>query len=189
MAPVLDGSAPVSWPTWLVRAFLLEAAARDALGEPAAAGNAVEHALNLAEPDRALSAFLLAPAPDLLARHARQCTKHVALIAEISRLRPGEHAEPERYLEPTRPRPHPRGSLEGSAPQLVDPISQSESRVLRYLPTNLTASEIAGELFVSVNTVRTHMRHLFAKLGVHRRTEAVDRARALGLLTASRHTP
>jgi LuxR family transcriptional regulator, maltose regulon positive regulatory protein len=55
--------------------------------------------------------------------------------------------------------------------------------VLRYLPTNLSAPEIARELSVSVSTIRTHIRHLFAKLGVHRRTEAVAQARALGLLT------
>ena len=58
-------------------------------------------------------------------------------------------------------------------------------RVLRYLPTNLSAPEIASELFVSANTVRTHMRHVYAKLGVHRRAEAVERARDLGLLAPS----
>jgi LuxR family maltose regulon positive regulatory protein len=57
--------------------------------------------------------------------------------------------------------------------------------VLRYLPTNLPAPEIAGQLSVSVNTVRTHMRHLYEKLGAHRRADAVDRARALGLLAPS----
>jgi LuxR family maltose regulon positive regulatory protein len=60
--------------------------------------------------------------------------------------------------------------------------------VLRYLPTNLSAPEIARELSVSVHTVRTHIRHLFAKLGVHGRTEAVARARALGLLAPSGRT-
>jgi LuxR family maltose regulon positive regulatory protein len=54
--------------------------------------------------------------------------------------------------------------------------------VLRYLPTHPTATEIADELYVSVSTVKTHISHLYAKLGSHRRTEAVDRARALGLL-------
>jgi LuxR family transcriptional regulator, maltose regulon positive regulatory protein len=61
--------------------------------------------------------------------------------------------------------------------------------VLRYLPTNLSAPEVARELSLSVHTVRTHMRHIFAKLGVHRRTEAVTRARALSLLAPSPRAP
>jgi LuxR family transcriptional regulator, maltose regulon positive regulatory protein len=64
-------------------------------------------------------------------------------------------------------------------------LTESETRVLRYLPTHLTAPEIANELFLSVNTVSTHTRHLYAKLGAHSRHEAVDRARALGLLAPS----
>jgi LuxR family maltose regulon positive regulatory protein len=54
--------------------------------------------------------------------------------------------------------------------------------VLRYLPSNLSAPEIAGEMFLSTSTVKTHMRHIYEKLDAHRRTEAVERARALGLL-------
>jgi LuxR family transcriptional regulator, maltose regulon positive regulatory protein len=57
--------------------------------------------------------------------------------------------------------------------------------VLRYLPTNLSAREIANELYVSPNTVKTHLHHLYTKLGTHRRSEAVERARALGLLAPS----
>jgi LuxR family maltose regulon positive regulatory protein len=49
----------------------------------------------------------------------------------------------------------------------------------------LSAPEIARELSLSVHTVRTHVRHLFAKLGVHGRAEAVERARGLGLLAPS----
>ena len=50
------------------------------------------------------------------------------------------------------------------------------------MQTSLSAPEIARELYVSVNTVRTHTRHLYDKLGAHRRLEAIDRARAVGLL-------
>jgi len=59
--------------------------------------------------------------------------------------------------------------------------------VLRYLPTNLPVPQIAAQLYVSVHTVKTHMKHLYAKLGTHTRAEAVDRARSLGLLAPSPH--
>jgi LuxR family maltose regulon positive regulatory protein len=61
--------------------------------------------------------------------------------------------------------------------------------LLRYLPTNLSAPEIAAHVSLSVNTVRTHVRHLYEKLGVHGRTEAVEHARALGLLAPSSRRP
>jgi LuxR family transcriptional regulator, maltose regulon positive regulatory protein len=181
LAPVLDGSAPLPWPdcprgrrrlarsAWLAQPFLLEAIARDALSDPAAAGRAVERALDLAEPDGALWWFVLHPAPGVLERHARHGTAHAALIADILSLLAGR-----------RPAPPPAG------PRLpLEPLSGSELRVLRYLPTNLSGPEIAGELCVSHNTVRTHVTHLYGKLGAHTRAEAVARARALGLLAPS----
>jgi LuxR family maltose regulon positive regulatory protein len=174
LAPVLDGSVPVVNPrVWLIRAFLLEAIARDALGD-AAAGRALEHALDLAEPDSVLFPFLLHPAPGLLERHARRRTRHAALISEI--LSPLAGA---RRSAPSA----------GEPPRLSAPISSSEIRVLRYLPTNLSAPEIAGELTLSVNTIRTHVRRLYEKLGASSRTEAVERARALGLLAPSSRRP
>jgi LuxR family maltose regulon positive regulatory protein len=165
LTPVLDRSAPVPWSGWLAQAFLLDAIARDALGDSRAAATAVERALDLAEPDGVLTMFLLHPVPGLLERHARQRTAHAALIAEILGLLAGQAP-----ASPAGPRP------------LLEPLSDSEIRVLRYLPTNLSGPEIAVELYVSLNTVRTHMRHLYAKLGTHRRADTVARARALGLL-------
>jgi LuxR family maltose regulon positive regulatory protein len=177
VAPVLDGSAPVVWSAWLAEAFLLEAIARDALDDPGAAGRALEQALDLAEPDRALLWFALHPVPGLLQRHARHRTAHPALIADILSLLAGQASAP-----PAGPPP----SLAPLAPlPPLAPLSDSEIRVLRYLPTNLSAPQIASELYVSHNTVRTHMRHLYAKLGTHRRYETVERARALGLLAPS----
>jgi LuxR family transcriptional regulator, maltose regulon positive regulatory protein len=175
LAPILDGASAVL--PWIGRAhaFLLEAIARDALGDPAAAGRALERALDLAEPDGALSLFLLHPAPGLLERRARHGTAHAALITEIQGL-----------LAEKRPAPPP-GSQAGWARSrgLDEQLTDSETRVLRYLPTQLTRPEIANELFLSLNTVSTHTRHLYAKLGVHSRREAVYRARALGLLAPS----
>jgi LuxR family transcriptional regulator, maltose regulon positive regulatory protein len=66
-------------------------------------------------------------------------------------------------------------------------LTHGETRVLRYLPTNLSAQEIADELYLSVNTVKTHQRHVYQKLGARSRTQAVERARALGLLAPSSH--
>ena len=171
LAPVLDGSILGGWRSWLAEAFLLEAIARDTLGDPAAAWSALERALDLAEPDGALLWFLLHPAPGLLERHARQRTAHAALIAQILDLLAGNEPAP----PPAGPRPP------------LDPLSKSEIRVLRYLPTHLSAPEIAGELSVSTSTVKTHMRNLYAKLSAHSRAEAVESARALGLLAPSAH--
>jgi LuxR family maltose regulon positive regulatory protein len=175
LAPVLDGAPAVLPWIGLAHAFLLEAIARDALGDPAAAGRALERALDLAEPDGALTIFLLHPAPGLLERHARHGTAHAALIAEIQGLLAGNRSAP------------PPGGQAGWAHSrgLDEQLTHSEIRVLRYLPTQLTGPEIADELILSVNTVGTHTRHLYAKLGVHSRREAVDRARALGLLAPS----
>ena len=94
LAPVLDGSALLFWPTGVAQAFLLEAIARDALGETGAAEHALERALELAEPDGMLSVFLLHPAPGLLQRHARHRTAHAALIAQILSLLAGGRPAP-----------------------------------------------------------------------------------------------
>jgi LuxR family maltose regulon positive regulatory protein len=188
LAPVLDGSARVGWRSWLVEVFLLEAIARDALGDQAAAGGALERALDLAEPEGALLWFLLHPAPGLLERQARQRTAHPALIARILALLtlfggPGGHggAGSPSVI---------RGGLAGIVPPRLaklTPLSKSELRVLRYLPTHLSGPEIAAELSVSTTTVKTHLRNLYAKLSAHSRTEAVESARTLGLLAPSAH--
>jgi LuxR family transcriptional regulator, maltose regulon positive regulatory protein len=169
VAPVIDGSAPVILRVSMTEALLLEATARDALGDPSAADSALERALDIAEPDGAVLPFLLHPVPALLERHRRR-TAHSSLLAEILTLLTGA----------SRPAPSPE-----EPPSPREPLSESETRVLRYLPTNLSAREIADELFLSWYTVKTHMRHVYAKLGTHTRHETVDRARALGLLAPS----
>ena len=64
----------------------------------------------------------------------------------------------------------------------VQPLTKAETRVLELLPTRLTGDEIATRLFVSPNTVRTHIRAIYRKLGASSRTQAVERAREVGLL-------
>jgi LuxR family maltose regulon positive regulatory protein len=173
LAPLLDDSALAMRPrVWPVQALLVEAIALDALGETGSAERALERALDLAEPEGLVLPFLLYPASGLLERHRRLGTSHVALISQILDLLSGK--------TPASPR--------AASELLREPLTQSETRVLRYLPTNLSAPEIAGELHLSLNTIRTHMRHLYAKLGAHTRAEAVESARALGLLAPSSRT-
>jgi LuxR family transcriptional regulator, maltose regulon positive regulatory protein len=180
LVPVLDGSVPVTNCGWLIQAFLLAAISGEALGDLTAAGGALEHALDLAGREGAFFAFVLHPAPELLKRHAGECTAHAGLIAEILGLLVPPPAAEEIAL------PHDQPGLSAS-PGLIETLTDSETRILHYLPTNLSAPEIADQLSVSVNTVRTHMRHVYEKLGAHRRAGAVNRARALGLLAPSPH--
>jgi LuxR family transcriptional regulator, maltose regulon positive regulatory protein len=199
LGPVVGGAAPaVSLRPWVTQAFLLEATARDRLGDRPVAERATEHALALAQPDGMLLPFLLHSAPGLLQRHARHSRSHAGLISQVLNLLAGQEpaspvggvggwvrgvrgggAPPVEAAEPETPG-HGRGGR-----GLIEPLSHSEIRVLRYLPTNLTAHEIAGQLYLSVHTVKTHIRHVYSKLGAHGRREAVERARAHGLLPST----
>ena len=166
LAPVIDGSAPALYERWArVEALLLDATARDRLGDRRAAEESLEAALELAEPEGLILPFMLWPSRELLERHPKHRTAHATLISTILDTLAGRAA-------PAR----------GPAAPLRDELSDAELRVVRYLPSNLTASEIASELVVSANTVRTHMRHIYAKLDAHSRSEAVARARELGLV-------
>jgi LuxR family maltose regulon positive regulatory protein len=162
-------AAAIDDPRWEIQALLLKARVEDALGDAGASSRALERALDLAERDGLLLPFLLHPAPELLERQSRLRTTHRSLISEILNLLAGRA-------------PALRA---GDAGPLPEPLSEAELRVLRYLPTNLRGPEIAAELFVSPNTIRMHLRNLYAKLGVHSRTDAVNRARELGLLSPS----
>jgi LuxR family transcriptional regulator, maltose regulon positive regulatory protein len=206
LASVLDGSAPVVMENGRALAYVLEAVARDAVGDADAADRALERALDLAEPDGLLLPFLLLPPKGLLERQARHRTAHAPLVAEIRGMLAGSggdggaaggHGGGSPRAGESRPPVSRQGLGRIVAPRLpeplLEPLSGSEIRVLRYLPTNLTAPEIARELSVSPNTVRTHVKSLYAKLGTHGRAGAVERARALGLLApsagAGRHQP
>ncbi len=163
---VIAGSLPVLHAGSLIEALLVRALARDQLGDARGCEAAVERALELAEPDAQTFPFVLVRPIDLLQRHPRQRTAHAALLADILDVLAGAPVRP-RVSEPL---------------PLPEALSESELRVLGYLPSNLSAPEIAAELYVSTSTVKTHMRQIYAKFDVHKRTDAVERARDLGLL-------
>jgi len=167
---VLDGSAPVIGYLTVVETHLLAGLAHRALGDQPAANQAAERALALAEPDRPVLPFLMTDSRELLEALPRHETAHGALLADILDVMHGA-SPPVRDQDPY---PQP------------EELSPGELRVLRYLPTNLSRLEIAGELSVSPNTVSTHIRSIYAKLGVRDRSSAVQRARELRLLAAGR---
>ena len=167
---VLDGDAAVLSYLTRVEAHLLDAVACRDLGDERASRQAAEQALNLAEPDRLILPFAMTGAWQLLETMPGHGTSHAALITDI--------------LDAVRA--PGRGGPNRPAMMPVEELSRSELRVLRYLPTNLTRREIAGELSVSRNTVDTHIRRIYAKLGAADRTAAVERGRELRLLSAGR---
>ena len=167
---VLDGTAPVVGYVTVVEAQLLAGLAYRELGDQRAANQATERALALAEADRLVLPFAMTGSGELLEALPRHQTAHAALLTDILDLIRGSSLTPEDR--------HPSRSAEE--------LSASELRVLRYLPTNLSRPEIATELSVSVNTVSTHIRSIYAKLGADDRSAAVHRARELRLLAAVR---
>jgi LuxR family maltose regulon positive regulatory protein len=163
---VLDGRAPVFSYLTVIEAHLLAGLAHRELGDRRAAHQAAERALALAEPDRPVLAFLMTGGRELLETLPQHQTAHAALITDIlDTMRAASPAASGRSLLPPGPE-----------------LSPGELRVLRYLPTNLSRSEIATELSVSVNTVNTHVRNIYAKLQARGRSAAVQRARELQLL-------
>ena len=169
LAPVTERSVDSLIPTWAaIHALLFDAAAHEALGGTCDAEASLERALDLAEPEGLILPFAIIPVAGLLERYPRHRTSHATFLATILDVLAGKSAAPCAEAAP-----------------LLDELSAAELRVIRYLPSNLKAPEIASELFVSTNTIRTHLRHIYAKLGAHGRAEAVARARGLGLLAPS----
>jgi LuxR family maltose regulon positive regulatory protein len=168
LTPLLDG--PRRDQVWVAAAFLLGAIACDTLGNPQAAERALQHALDLAGPDQMLSPFFSHPSRGVPERHDRYPSADGTLTGPTA----GPPSGADRLA-----------SLARTPARHLEALTHGETRVLAYLPTNLSAREIAGELYLSVNTVKTHQRHLYQKLGARSRTQAVEQARALGLIAPS----
>jgi LuxR family maltose regulon positive regulatory protein len=166
-----EDNTPLRGPAFtLVETYLLAGIAHLHLGEPSAAAAAAEAALASAEPDRLIFPFAMTQATELLNSLPRHHTAHGALLADILDLLRGSPlagTDPEHQSQP-------------------EPLSPSELRVLRFLPTNLTRPDIARELYISINTVNTHIRNIYSKLGTRDRSSAVQRARQLRLLSTAR---
>jgi LuxR family maltose regulon positive regulatory protein len=171
LGDVQEFMPPLGFPAYaLVEAHLLAGFAHLALGERNAAAAAAEAALAAAEPDRLIFPFVMNNAGELLDVLPRYQTAHSALLADVVDLLRGA----------------PASRIDQRRPPRREELSPSELRVLRYLPTNLTRPEIARTLHVSVNTVNTHVRNIYSKLGATDRSSAVRQARELRLVAIGR---
>jgi LuxR family maltose regulon positive regulatory protein len=168
LGPVLEGHAPVIYAFTLVEAHLLAARAHVELGDRRGAHAAIERALALAEPDRLIFPFVMTGSGDLLEALPRHETAHGALFIDILDVLRGASIAKDRPVLPT-----------------AQELTPTELRVLRFLPTNMTRTEIARELYLSVNTVNTQVRNIYAKLDARDRSTAVEHARELRLIASS----
>jgi LuxR family maltose regulon positive regulatory protein len=168
LAGVLDGTAPVIGDVTVVESYLLGGLAHRELGDQRAANQAAERALALAEPDRLVLPFAMTGSRELLEALPQHGTAHAALLTNILDVLHGASL----------------AAKDRSTVLPAEELSPTELRVLRFLPTNLSRPEIASELSVSVNTVNTHIRSIYAKLQARDRSSAVQRARELRLLSA-----
>ncbi|QOC90899.1 helix-turn-helix transcriptional regulator [Micromonospora craniellae] len=167
-----DWSAPSSadWPLPVrLDAALLDALLAASGGDERRAGRTVEQALDLAAPDGYRRPFTRAEPGlrDLLAAHLDSGTAHWPTVSDL-----------------VRAVDVPDGRTPAGAPgaALDEPLTERELTILRYLQSILSNVEIAAELSVSVNTVKTHVRNIYRKLDATRRRDAVRRARQLRLI-------
>ena len=179
---VLESLMPIAElrvrPTLLIEIHVLQALAHHAQGDIDPAMTALQHALSLAEPEGYVRIFadegepmltLLQEADrrsiaqDYVGQLLAACKSPTLQVSDT-----GLSSD----LKPETPKPE----------TLLEPLSEREMDVLRLLNTHLSSTEIAEQLCISANTARFHIKNIYGKLNVHRRSDAVQRARQLGLL-------
>jgi LuxR family maltose regulon positive regulatory protein len=154
----------------VIEFLILQALAAQSQGDETGAIRSLERALALAEPEGYVRIFVDEGEP--MARLLRQAVARGIAPSYVNKLLAAFGAP---VSPPSQPPPQ-------SAQALMEPLTERELEVLRFLTTHLSSTEIAEELFISVNTVRYHIKNIYGKLDVHRRTDAIQRSRELGLL-------
>ena len=161
LEPLMLGSGPFDQLRTQVEAAILAAVAADRVGDHERALACLTRALDLAAPVDLRAPFLanVTLLTGMIDRYSWQVAGTTAYAAEV--------------LDDLHPE---------ECPVFVEPLTSRERAVLEYLPTMMTNTEIARQLLVSVNTVKTHLKAVYRKLGVARRREAVLRAKQLEIL-------
>lgn len=153
----------------LIEVLMLQALAHEARGDAAQALGPLDQALTLAEPEGYVRIFAGEGAP--MARLLADARSRGVTPAYTGRLLAALDAGPAASAPPTPP-----------VDALAEPLSAREREVLRLVAEGRSNREIADRLFLALDTVKGHNRRIFAKLDVQRRTEAIARARELGLI-------
>jgi LuxR family transcriptional regulator, maltose regulon positive regulatory protein len=170
VAAALRSSAEHGWAGRRIEALLLSARMDQFYGDRSAAQAALSQALSLVAADGAIRSVLDA-GPDLL-----------DMIATSAQALPISQ-ELREALGPIQGFPAaPVPTAVASAKSLSEPLSDREHDVLRLLAEGLTNRALAARLLVAEGTIKTHLMHIYGKLGVHNRTQAIARAHALGLI-------
>ena len=157
----------------------LRALAYHAIGDHETALGALKTALSLAEPGGYVRVFI---DKGEKMRKLLQQVESDDFVDPYVRILLSAFDEMGAHLEPDTQEATPQSRVTRHPYELVDPLSEREVEVLRLLRTNLSSPEIADELVIAVSTVRTHIKNIYGKLGVHSRTQAVDEAKDLGIL-------
>ena len=154
----------------VIEILILQALAHQTLGDVPAALTALERVMALAEPEGYVRVFADEgpPMAALLKAGAKQGISRLYARRLLAAMSEAEHDSPVTQA-------------------LIDPLSERELDVLRLLGSELNGPAIARELMVSLNTVRTHTKNIYAKLAVSSRRAAVRRAQELDLLPGTRH--
>jgi LuxR family maltose regulon positive regulatory protein len=181
LAWLLEAAEKGARKTRSIEILMLQALALQGQGDSDQAITTLERALSLAEPGGFVRIFVDEGPP----------------VAELlTRMKPVEDRRMKAYIdelltavgrqEDVHPFNSSQDRLPSSVPQpLVEPLSEREIEVLQLIAEGLTNQEIASRLFLSPHTVKVHSHNIYGKLGVHNRTQAAAKARALGILPSN----
>jgi LuxR family maltose regulon positive regulatory protein len=166
--------------SFLLSLLTLQSLALFEMGDQQGAQKILRKALAIAEPEGYIREFVrtgksLVP----LLQQAYEAGIEPAFVVTLLEAIPGKHSE----IRDIGFLPLPGKQASGES--LIEPLSRREIEVLRWMAMGCTNQEIAQELVLSLHTAKTHARNIYSKLGAKNRTEAVARARLLGLLTES----
>jgi LuxR family transcriptional regulator, maltose regulon positive regulatory protein len=161
-----------SWQDERLKVMVLQALALHAHGEKDQAVHLLHDALALAEPGGFIRLFVDEGPP--MARLLSEAAARGMAPEYTQRLLAA--------FSPVGPSQSLPGRVDGPQSARVEPLSERELEVLHHIAEGLSNQEIASRLYLSLHTVKVHSRNIYGKLAVHNRTQAVARARALGML-------